>query len=1409
VRTTGNPFGATEEEDRPGLFERFANRAEVSTERMGANLLDLGGKAVSLVSPAGKGISETAESIRKYAKKREAEVPEAEGVLENIASGAGYILPDIAATLAGGGVLRGLGLVGKASQATGLAGAATRAAQGAAAAAPLTTIPRALVGEEGESPTQMLTGTTNPLYKLAGDVGIDVLGGVGADLLFTGAGKAGAKLLRKAPEAAPVAVDNVAKEVVTPASIVQGIVTPPPAKVSALGQLDETVARPKREPEFTGPQEKTIADATPRVEEPTRVPSANEEPPLVERVEQDVLESGAEPPDEFRDMAWEALEKFRSTPMKEIAKDSKKRINVSKVSDAELEDILNDRVMRVKELETIVALWEERTGLLTESWDRSARSPYLTPAMRARATREASVKSGVTGRVMETAAEKRATERGISDANLRQLEEYGFADRDDFLDQKKVVDRARLALNSLRKSEYLAATEYVRRFNDRVLAGDIEGELLAAPVNPVKSKTPKGIPSGSARPTVVNALGGFGAGATVGVATDEEGGMSPLQRALLYGAAGAVAGAGSGALLSGTRPARLLGQATTPPASTEAAASSPSLASWKDQLAKTTAGLKRKPAAFAGPVDAADYINAKNFSSDPNVQKRLLDATDQVVREYNTELRAPSNMTVNGKSFKKGDILNRESFDEVRAAAAADLGVDPSQLATRTANGERIGRVDMLRVKTAIDSALNDENELLTRLANPASYSKEEIDTMQFVLGRVQNERSVLTDTFIKQGTQTARDLNAMKIGALKSGDPSVWIIRLQRLAGRSLTDAEVTAARNAGEAKDIDALMQLAQEVRKNTWQEKVSTWIRAGMLTSPKTHLANILGNTTMQGLESAKDLPAAVFDRLLSIKTGIRTKDFDATASARASLEGAINSRQAIVNALKGKKDISAGLDGIRETQYDNAIANLLTKGVFRSLGAADEFFKSVSFARSVDEQARVLAKAEKRSGEDLVRRIAELKAAPTDEMAMRAGADAAIATFQDNTWLSKGAIGLRRWAGLPGELLLPFAKTPANIATRIAEYGPVGFMTELNGLHKLLNSSTPDYALQKKVVEGLGRATLGGAAITVGYLAAKNGNMTGFFPTNPRERNAWEVSGKMEGSIKVGDTWVQVNKLSPLGNLLQVGAAMHDLRGNLETGAIKAAFGSFVSPLRSVAELPMVANVGDIVEGIGKAGTDEAWDSVARIMGRQAQGLVPASGLVRSIAQATDPVIRETKSPSILEATKSNVMAGIPGLSQQLPERMDPLGRTQKRDLGPIGSIFSPLAVRKSLTSDPVRKELERTNAVVTPVKRRKDESQQQFEDRKRMTGTALNRVISSVINSPRYRSISQADPAAARATLEAAGVNSENIPDDRIRARLQGALIEQVMDRAKSAIYRAQPKTFEQRAAQFSKSITRR
>jgi hypothetical protein len=1448
-------------DNAPGLTHRLLNRAAVSTERMGADIINVGigvvnaspiGALLSAQSAmrpkaAGNSITKNAsalkgsplvEGIRKHATQLESTVPEAKGALESIASVAGYILPDVVATMLG---TRGVkaaadapGLIGKASaylsggeEATGALGALRRSLGGAAAAAPLTTVPRAIAGEKGESATEMLTGTTNPLFKLGGDIGIDVLGGTVAELLTAGGAKAAANFLKKKGASVPQANEIIAKaeaEIASQSPVASEAVAPvvkdatsaPAKQIDAAIQAAEE-KQPK--PKVTGRTTK-IDEFIGNTHEPdVPIPDAEynkryEEIQALERKTPDAIPEGGEPPANFADKSVAEIMDMPTHPDKSLMLTPEEwgdRGGLNAWWESTKEQLPKDRRAKgwtMRDLEMRKAMFEHQL------YDARANAAFLEMGGIHDLGEEMSTSSR--GGIMWTPEMTRASKKGARESAKRasgglsssEIEAHGYNWSEDA--QGRAADIAnRLGWDiSHFKEVYEDAIRASRESSGlEKTIGIIDKEL--------QKRTSHAARIGSASPAVVSTIGSAGAGAALGAVSTPKGEESDtLERAMLGGFIGAGLGGLAGRKLSSIAAGKSAGGAVQSSIKKVTGDLSAPLMAGVDRLEKTAQRLKRETP-FAGEIDASDYVNAEMFSGDPQVQQRLLDATEQVTREMNVELRAPKDMEVNGKTFKKGELLNRESLDHVRAAAAAEMGINPSDVASRTAKGERIGRVDVLRVKTAINNTLKDEDELLKRLADTSALTKDEVDVLNLTLGRVQNERNVLIDTFIKQGTQAARDLNAFKISALKNGDPDVWLIRLQKLAGRPLTDDETRAARIAGGNQDIDSLMKLAQELRKSTWQEKVATWVKAGMLTSPKTHIANIGGNTTMQALESAKDLPAAIFDKLLSIRTGIRTKDFDAIASGKSSLKGAIESKKAVMDALRGKKDLSAGLDAVREVTYDNALANIITKGVFRSLGAADEFFKSVSFARSIGEQARVMAKAEKLVDDELTKRIAHLTAAPTDEMVLRAAADAAIATFQDDTWLSKGAIGMRKWMGLPGDLLFPFAKTPANIASRIADYGPIGFAKELFALHKVLSSGTPNYALQKKVVEGLGRATIGGAAITVGYFAAKNGRMTGFFPSNPRERNAWESSGKMEGSIKVGDNWVQVSKLSPLGNLLQVGASLHDMENEVDTDAsllaqgAKAVYGGLTSPLRSVAELPMVANVNDLTETIGKAGSDEMWDATARIAGRQVSGLIPFSGLSRSLAQATDQTVRETKAPTVYEATKNTVKASIPGLSRTLPERLDPLGRTQQRDLGVIGSLFSPVAVRKSLTTDPMRAELERTNAVITPVKRRKDETPQMFLERKRMTGSTMDRVMRSVTSSPQYKAIGDMSTDNARALLENAGVSSEGISDERIRSRLQGAMLERIMDRAKSAIYRAQPKTIKQRASEFSKSITRR
>jgi hypothetical protein len=156
-----------------------------------------------------------------------------------------------------------------------------------------------------------------------------------------------------------------------------------------------------------------------------------------------------------------------------------------------------------------------------------------------------------------------------------------------------------------------------------------------------------------------------------------------------------------------------------------------------------------------------------------------------------------------------------------------------------------------------------------------------------------------------------------------------------------------------------------------------------------------------------------------------TGVRTKDLNVRSLARASASGAWQGLQDAKQVLKGgmtdielaSKSPNRLLEGAKQVQFDSPLLNLYTQGVFRTLGASDAMFKRLSFVRSIDEQARVLAKQSGLKGDAAAQEAKRLASQPSDEMVLRAITDAEVATFNDNTRLAQAALA----AGRSGEAL----------------------------------------------------------------------------------------------------------------------------------------------------------------------------------------------------------------------------------------------------------------------------------------------------------------------------------------------------------------------------------------------------
>lgn len=921
---------------------------------------------------------------------------------------------------------------------------------------------------------------------------------------------------------------------------------------------------------------------------------------------------------------------------------------------------------------------------------------------------------------------------------------------------------------------------------------------------------------GFAAPETMVPVATSGIGALAGGAAPAETPEERLSNAI-YGALGGAAVGAAG--VKGAR--RLMGALESTPRPTPRPTPTLELTPTPEPI-KTTNKLLASNIPPATPrttpleaeIDPELYVNTARFSDDPAIQQRLAAAMKRAVEEVEIPQRATPEDVAAGTARRAGELRNQESFDTVRAKVASELGLKPEDIIARAKDGKPLDRFDMLTIRNALQDTFDEQTAVMQRVDEitrrpDLASSPDEITALNYRLGLLIREQNSLLETFSIGRTQQGRDLNALKIAARSTLDPVAWQVHVQKYARRPLTEAELAAIRKAATDKDRDELMRLAQEARKATWQEKFAALYKAGLLTAPRTHMSNAIGNTFMAVLEGAKDAPATFFDAMLSASTGVRTKAFDPVAMARASGRGAVQGAKDAEAVMRGKiPSTQTDLDLPREINFDNPFLNLYTKTVFRSLSASDQFFKNMAIARSIDEQARLLAEAEGLKGQAFKDRVVQLITKPTDTMAARAIGDAEIATFTESSQLSKTAIYLRNGlnkvtGGVGGDILFPFAKTPANIAQRIIQYSPANFAYQIGRLAGPLLKGTVDAKLQKEVVEQLGRGFTGSAAIYLGYAMAQNDRMSGFFPDNQRERDAWEAQGKIEGAMKLpevfGDNWIQINKLSPLGNLMQIGAQMWELQKNPRVDPWSFAAGTAAAPFRSVSELPMVANVNDIIDFFKAAGGPETGEAAMSIAARSATAAIPFSGLLRSVAQGIDPTVRETKAPTTLERAANQMQATIPFASRGLPARVDPLGREQQRVMGPVESIFSPLQRRPDLTAtDPVRAALAKTGASIGRIERLPTETGEQYAQRERMTGGLINQVLGNVIQSPGYKAIDTMGPERIRFLMERYAENADpgkpidfsKVSDDRIRSRLQGIILERAASQVKSEITKA-------------------
>lgn len=458
--------------------------------------------------------------------------------------------------------------------------------------------------------------------------------------------------------------------------------------------------------------------------------------------------------------------------------------------------------------------------------------------------------------------------------------------------------------------------------------------------------------------------------------------------------------------------------------------------------------------------------------------------------------------------------------------------------------------------------------------------------------------------------------------------------------------------------------------------FQKIIAVW-KAGLLTGIKTSGLNIMSNLSHAATEVAKDIPATMVDKIISLFTGKRTVALTTKGLGAGIREGFEKGMRYLKTGFD-ERNIGTKLDYNRVNFGKGKIAKALqayTDSVFRVIGAEDQPFYYASKIRSLYEQAKVMAINAKLKGAEAQKFIDDLIQNPTDEMVKFASMDAETAVFQNPTALGKAAKKIQQIGGGAGEIIVPFGKTPSAVAMQILNYSPIGLVKTI------VSNIGKGRFNQRAFSKGIGRGITGLGALFIGFELANKGMITFARPTTEKEQKLWELEGRKENSFydQIGKKWRSLSILGPVGNLLMMGGLFKQEFDNTGTPT-KAMINTLGGSAQAFSQQTFLTGVSNFIDAV----TDPA-RSAEYVAGSTLASTVPT--IVSDIARATDT--KERRANEIME----KIQARIPGLRTTLEPQVTVLGEDKPIMGNPLEVIIDPTRPSPAKNS-PVISELRR-------------------------------------------------------------------------------------------------------------------
>lgn len=454
-----------------------------------------------------------------------------------------------------------------------------------------------------------------------------------------------------------------------------------------------------------------------------------------------------------------------------------------------------------------------------------------------------------------------------------------------------------------------------------------------------------------------------------------------------------------------------------------------------------------------------------------------------------------------------------------------------------------------------------------------------------------------------------------------------------------------------------------------------KVNALGYTNMLSGTKTWVKNVSSNILIRPLELASEkIGGAIERKYITRRTGNRTTDAPnraERAAGRKAFTGEIGQTMVDYFVTHADTGHGSGFDlNHNNRTFNNEWLQAYKNIVDFAMQAGDRPFWEQCYTEELAVIKRLGTKIPDTQRVD-GREVKVLRDMTLEEMKTEAAVRATERVFQEDNKIANAINGARRKSPMIDLMItsiMPFLKTPTNVASRMMQYSPIGLARAIiqYGLWDGKRNGGANFD-QRKFVMNLGRGLTGTGVAIVGALLASLGAIQP--GREDEEDKKLGVIRKAQGRsystyFKLGDWEIPLDFAQPSSGPLYIGAkiawALEEMGGDVNAPALigTVLYGSALETGNQLFDNSFLSGFSALFSGYNDA-AGIASNIAENIAENQASRLTPSA--IRALAKVTDPYVRDVYSQNaVKQFLNRQIIQNWPLLRQTLPVKTDITG-----------------------------------------------------------------------------------------------------------------------------------------------------